>query len=190
MQSSVKQPEAMICVFAGSSAGHDPQLAETVKQFGRMMAARNIGLVYGGGRTGLMGAIADGVIEGGGYTVGIIPKFLENIEIAHQGLSELVITDSMHERKSRMYDLADRFIVLPGGYGTMEEMFEVITWCQLKLMQKPITLFNYEEFWSPMLTMINLSSEAGFIRPYQLGLVDVRDNLDALADMLEQPENP
>ena len=174
-----------LCVFAGSSAGHDPLLVDIVKRIGAMVAARNIGIVYGGGRTGLMGAIADGAIEAQGYVHGIIPQFLENLEVAHQGITDLTITTTMHERKTIMYDEGDAFLVLPGGFGTMEEVMEIITWRQLKSHNKPIMLFNYEGYWDSLITMWHQASEAGFIRPPQLNLADSVDDLDGLADFLD-----
>ena len=135
-----------LCVFAGSASGHDPELTDVVRKVGVMMAARGIGLVYGGGRTGLMGAIADGALSGDGYVHGIIPKFLENLEVGHTGCTTLTITKDMHERKTMMYDEADAFLALPGGFGTMEEILEIITWRQLRSHQKPIFVFNHKGY--------------------------------------------
>lgn len=175
-----------LCVFAGSSAGHDPALIDVVKRIGAMAAARDIGIVYGGGRTGLMGAIADGSTEAQGYVHGIIPQFLETLEVAHQGITDLTITTTMHERKTIMYDEGDAFLVLPGGFGTMEEVMEIITWRQLKSHNKPIMMFNYEGYWDSLITMWHQASEAGFIRPQQLSLADSVEDLDGLADFLDQ----
>jgi len=178
-----------ICVFAGSSKGHDPAYIEMAYRIGAMIAARGLGLVYGGGRTGLMGAIADGATEKGGHVHGIIPRFLDTLEIAHQGISQLTITETMHERKTIMYESSDAFLALPGGFGTMEEVLEIITWRQLSVHDKPICLFNPDGFWDHLMTMFHLSSEAGFIRPHQLNLVDGMDSLDALADHLDHLSN-
>ena len=174
-----------LCVFAGSSAGQDPLLVDLVKRIGAMAAARGIGIVYGGGRTGLMGALADGATDAQGYVHGIIPKFLENLEVAHQGVSDLTITTTMHERKTIMYDEGDAFLVLPGGFGTMEEVMEIITWRQLKSHNKPIMLFNYEGYWDSLISMWHQASEHGFIRPAQLNLADSIDDLDGIADFLD-----
>ncbi|XDZ66794.1 TIGR00730 family Rossman fold protein [Alphaproteobacteria bacterium LSUCC0684] len=174
-----------ICIFAGSSKGHDPAHVDHAWRIGAMIAARGLGMVYGGGRTGLMGAVADGATENGGQVHGIIPRFLDTLEIAHQGISKLTITETMHERKTIMYDASDAFLALPGGFGTMEEVLEIITWRQLKVHDKPICLFNADGFWDHLVTMFHLSSEAGFIRPHQLNLVASADSLDALADHLD-----
>jgi len=175
-----------LCIFAGSSLGHDDALAQNVNRIGGMMAARGIGLVYGGGRTGLMGAIADGITDAGGYAHGIIPRFLETLEVAHQGIKDLTITETMHERKTIMYEEGDAFLVLPGGFGTMEELMEIITWRQLKSHNKPIMLYNYDGFWDPLMAMWHISSEKGFIRSAQLGLADSVDDLDGIGDFLDR----
>jgi len=174
-----------ICVFAGSSPGYDPAYAEMAYRIGGMVAARGMKIVYGGGRTGLMGAVADGATENGGPVHGIIPRFLDTLEIAHQGISELTLTESMHERKTIMYEQSDAFLALPGGYGTMEEVLEIVTWRQLKVHNKPVLLFNPKGFWDHLITMFHLSSEAGFIRAHQLNLIDSVDSFDALADWLD-----
>ena len=175
-----------LCIFAGSSSGHDPELVECVKRIGGMIAARDIGVVYGGGRTGLMGAVADGAIESGGYVHGIIPKFLETLEVAHEGISDLTVTTTMHERKTIMYEEGDAFLVLPGGYGTMEEVMEILTWRQLKSHNKPIMMFNYNGFWDGLISMWHHASESGFIRPLQLNLADSIDDIDGVGDFLDK----
>lgn len=175
-----------ICVFAGASKGHDAELPEIVRRIGGMAAAREIGIVYGGGRTGLMGALAGSTLEAGGYVHGVIPQFLSTLEIAHEGLNELNITDDMHQRKQIMYGESDAFLALPGGYGTMEEVMEIITWRQLKLHNKPIFLFNYQGFWSNLMAMWSHASEQGFINPIQLGLADSLETLDDVADCFDR----
>lgn len=175
-----------ICVFAGSAAGHDPELVELVRRIGGMAAVRKIGVVYGGGRTGLMGAIADGTLDAGGYVHGVIPTFLENLEVAHQGVSKLTVTENMHQRKTIMYDDCDAFLVLPGGFGTMEEVMEVITWRQLKTHNKPIYMFDHKGYWKNLMSMWHHASEQGFIKPMQLGLADSLDDLDDVADCFDQ----
>jgi uncharacterized protein (TIGR00730 family) len=181
-----EKPMLKICVFAGSSSGHDAELMEITRRIGGMAAARNIGVVYGGGRTGLMGAIADGALEAGGFVHGIIPKFLATLEVAHEGVSELTITDDMHQRKKIMHDNSDAFLALPGGFGTMEETMEAITWRQLRSHNKPIFMFDYKGFWDNLLSMWHHSSEQGFIKPAQLGLVDSLDTLDDVADCFDR----
>ena len=174
-----------ICIFAGSASGHDPSLSEATHKIGIMAAARGHGVVYGGGRTGLMGAVADGALSQGGYVHGIIPKFLENLEVGHTGCTTLTITQDMHERKTQMYEEADAFLARPGGFGTMEEVLEIITWRQLRSHNKPIYLYNHNGYWQSMITMWNEASEAGFIKPSQLGLVESLDDLDQVADMFD-----
>jgi len=122
-----------ICVYCGSSSGSHPDYTENARAFGTEMARRGIGLVYGGGKVGLMGTVADAVLAAGGQAMGVIPRQLVELEVAHAGLSELVVVDTMHQRKTRMYELSDAFVALPGGFGTMDEMFEMLTWAQLGL---------------------------------------------------------
>ena len=143
-----------ITVFMGSASGHDPAHLQTATQFGRDLAAAGIGLVYGGGRVGLMGAVADAVVAGGGETVGVIPRHLADKEIAHPGLSTLEVVESMHVRKQRMAELADAFVVLPGGAGTLDEFFEIVTLIQTEKIRKvPIVLFG-KAYWSGLTDFI------------------------------------
>ena len=174
-----------VCVFAGSSSGGDPELADLARQLGAMAAARGVGIVYGGGRIGLMGALADGATAEGGHVHGVIPQFLETLEIAHQGVSKLTITETMQQRKSTMYEDSDAFIALPGGYGTMEELLEIITHRQLKLHNKPILIFNRNGYWDNLVAAFHSASEAGFIRAPHLELFQVADSLDELGDFLD-----
>ncbi|HCD48836.1 MAG TPA: TIGR00730 family Rossman fold protein [Alphaproteobacteria bacterium] len=174
-----------VCVFAGSSPGVDADHAAISNQMGAMMAARGIGLVYGGGRIGLMGSIADGASNEGGFVHGIIPQFLETLEVAHQGVTELTITETMQERKTLMYEASDGFIALPGGFGTMEELMETITQRQLKIHNKPIVIFNHKGYWDGLISMFDASSRDGFVRPHQLNLFDVMESLDQIGDFLD-----
>lgn len=178
-----------IGVFAGSSAGIEPEYAGLARRIGGMVAARGLGVVYGGGRIGLMGAVADGATAEGGFVHGIIPRFLETLEVGHQGISELTITETMQQRKSLMYQESDAFLALPGGFGTMEELLEIITQRQLKLHNKPIAVFNQGGFWDQILAMFGHASERGFIRPPHLGLVDSINSIDAIGDFLDQLAN-
>ena len=175
-----------ICVFAGASAGNDPEFATLARQLGAMAAARGIGLVYGGGRIGLMGALADGARAEDGYVHGVIPRFLETLEVAHQGVSKLTITETMHQRKATMYDDSEAFVALPGGFGTMEELLEVITQRQLKLHNKPIVIVNQDGFWDLLVAAFQSVSEAGFIRAPHLELYRVVASLDELGDFLDE----
>ena len=136
-----------LCVYCGSSPGHDPSYRKAARALGGELLARDLGLVYGGASVGLMGTIADTVIEGGGEVIGVIPEALQDREVAHAGLTDLQVVDSMHDRKRRMVDLADGFVALPGGLGTLEELFEVLTWAQLGLHDDPCGLLNVEGFY-------------------------------------------
>jgi uncharacterized protein (TIGR00730 family) len=156
---------ARVCVFCGSNVGSDPSFVDAAARLGTAMAAREIGLVYGGGNVGLMGVVADAVLAGGGEVVGVMPDFLVRAEIAHRGLTRLIEVDSMHGRKARMADLADGFIALPGGYGTLDELAEALTWTQLGLQEKPVVLLDVAGFWAPLLSFFDAAVDHGFIRP-------------------------
>lgn len=152
-----------ICVFCGANPGQRPGYQSAARRLGKDLADRGIGLVYGGGNVGLMGTIADACLEAGGYVIGVIPQSLVDREVAHRGLSDLRIVASMHERKAMMAELADAFIAMPGGFGTFEEWFEVITWAQLGLHLKPCGLLNTEHYYDPMLSLIDHAVDEGFI---------------------------
>ncbi|HET8809811.1 MAG TPA: TIGR00730 family Rossman fold protein, partial [Flavobacteriaceae bacterium] len=142
-----------IAVFCGSSVGNDPKISEDAYELGKIMAQRKITLIYGGSKLGLMGQVAKGVLENGGKAIGVIPGFLKTKEVAHEGLTELIVTKNMHDRKLKMQELSDGMIALPGGFGTMEEFFEILTWAQLGLHQKPIGLLNSASFYDDLLRM-------------------------------------
>ena len=131
-----------ICVFSGAAPGHDPIYAKAAYDLGRLIASHGMGVVYGGGRSGLMGRVADGAIDSGGHVIGIIPKFLDNVEISHEGVTKLHVIDTMHQRKEMMYAESDAFVVLPGGLGTLDETMEITTWRQLNLHKKPVIILN------------------------------------------------
>jgi len=154
-----------ICVYCGSSPGNDPAFLEAADHLGTTLAANNIGLVYGGASIGLMGAVADATLRHGGEVHGVMPRSLADKEISHPSLTELIVTESMHERKTVMADLADGFIALPGGLGTFEELFEIWTWAQLGFHQKPIGVLNSQNFFDPLLAFLDQSSSAGFVKP-------------------------
>jgi len=160
-----------ICVFCGSSAGSRPAYRQAAEAVGRLIGRRGIELVYGGGRVGLMGAVADAALAEGGRVVGVIPQALANKEIAHAGLSKLHIVGSMHERKFLMADLSDAFVALPGGFGTWEEFFEVLTWSQLGIQRKRCGLLNVEGYYDPLLAMVERATSDGFIREAHTGLM-------------------
>jgi uncharacterized protein (TIGR00730 family) len=151
------------------------------------MAARGVGLVYGGGRLGLMGAIADAVMAGGGEVVGIIPQSLVRAELAHPGLTSLEVADSMHSRKARMAELSDGFIALAGGFGTFEELLEVLTWNQLGFIRKPVVLFDVEGFYAPLVDMFAAAAAAGFIRPEHAALAQRATTVDEVLALATAP---
>jgi uncharacterized protein (TIGR00730 family) len=158
-------------VFCGSSAGVRPQYAAAAQELGRTLAGQDLGLVYGGAEVGLMGAVADAVIGAGGEAIGVIPRQLVDREIAHRSLADLRIVGSMHERKALMTELCDAFVVLPGGSGTLDELFEAFTWSQLGIHDKPIGLLDVEGYWAPMLSFLDHAVAEGFLR------ADHRDSL-------------
>jgi len=160
-----------VCVFSGSSFGAKPVYADAAAGLGREIAARGIGLVYGGGSVGLMGVVADAVLAAGGEVIGVIPRALATKEIAHQGLADLRVVASMHERKALMTELADGFVALPGGFGTFDELFEAITWAQLGLHQKPIALLDVGGYFGPLLALLDRATEERFVRVEHRALV-------------------
>jgi uncharacterized protein (TIGR00730 family) len=176
-----------VAVFCGSSFGNDPAYAEAAALTGRTLAERGIAVVYGGGHVGLMGAVADAAIDAGGKVIGVIPRQLDDRELAHHGLTELHVVESMHERKAMMAELSDAFIALPGGAGTLEEIAEQWTWAQLTIHSKPCGFLDVAGFWSPMRQMLDGMVSAGFVRAEQSGIVSFSDDLNALLGMLETP---
>ena len=166
-----------ICVFCGSNFNGDPQLLAAVNDLAQQLVKQEITLVYGGGRVGVMGLLADEVLKNGGKVIGVIPEFLMNKEVGHVGLTELIVTENMHERKQMMADLSDGVITLPGGYGTMEEFFEVLTWLQLGLHHKPIGLLNVGGFYNPLLTQLDVMVEHKFLKPINRDLVLSNDKV-------------
>ncbi|WP_445487274.1 LOG family protein [Niallia sp. 03133] len=153
-----------IAVFCGSSNGASPIYLESAKALGKELAKREIELVYGGSCVGLMGAVADAVLHEGGKATGVLPHFLAEKEIAHKGITNMIVVDSMHERKAKMAELADGFITLPGGAGTLEEFFEIFTWAQLGLHQKPCGIFNINHYYEPLIRLIHHMADAGFLQ--------------------------
>jgi uncharacterized protein (TIGR00730 family) len=178
-------PARAICVFAGSSPGNDPALLEAASALGRALIARDYGLVYGGASIGLMGRVADTVLSAGGQVIGVMPDFLAAQEIAHRGLTELKITSSMHERKDMMASLAEGFIALPGGFGTLEEFFEVITWAQLGLHTKPCGLLNVNGYYDSLLRFLDTAVENRLLRRENREMVLVAPTADALLDRMQ-----
>jgi uncharacterized protein (TIGR00730 family) len=161
------------CVFCGSAPGNDPRFVEAATAVGTALAQAGHELVYGGGRTGLMGALADAAVAAGGRVIGIIPQQLEDREVAHRGISDLRIVGSMHERKALMAELSDGFIALPGGFGTFEEFCEAVTWVQLGIQQKPCLLANLAGYYDPLVGQFDHGRESGFISPANREIVRV-----------------
>lgn len=175
-----------VCVFCGSRTGTRPEYAATARAVGEAVARRGMTLVYGGGDIGLMGEVANAATAAGGRVVGIIPRHLLRKEVAHQGLAELLVVDSMHVRKAQMNALSDGFIVLPGGYGTWEEWFETVTWAQLGLHRKPCGVLNGDGFYDPMLAMVDRAVAEGFVDPEQRRLIIDAEEIEALLDAMER----
>jgi uncharacterized protein (TIGR00730 family) len=175
-----------ICVFCGSSEGFRPIYADTARALGRALVDRGLGLVYGGGNVGLMGIVADAVMQSGGEVIGVIPEALVERELAHGDVTQLIVVSSMHERKAKMAELADAFIAMPGGYGTFEEFCEIITWAQLGLHRKPCGILNVDRYYDPLLKLFDHAVAEGFLRPTNRLLViqesDPRRLLDTLAN--------
>lgn len=153
-----------ICVYCGSSLGSNPEIAKQAHQFGKIMAENGHRLIYGGAAIGIMGTLADAVIQHSGEVIGVMPKNLFKKEVGHQGITKLIEVNDMHERKSTMADYADVFVALPGGFGTLEELFEIITWNQIGIFDKPVIIFNYDGFYNSLIKMIDGAVSAGFIR--------------------------
>jgi hypothetical protein len=169
-----------ICVFCGSSLGLNPVFEAAAKELGKLMAAQGHTLVYGGGNIGLMGAVADAVMEHGGEVIGVIPDFLLQREVGHRGVSRLEVVNSMHERKKRMADLSHAFIAMPGGWGTLDELAEILTWRQLNLIQQPIALLNTADFFVPLLQQMRHMVDAGFLRESNLDFLMVESSPEKL----------
>ncbi len=174
-----------ICVFCGANFNNDPALTEAVEQLAEVLVSRNMSLVFGGGRVGVMGMIADAILKKGGKAIGVIPEFLLNKEVGHTGLTELHVVENMHQRKQMMNDLCDGIITLPGGFGTLEEFFEVLTWLQLGLHQKPIGILNVNGFYDFLLKQMDVMVEQRFLKPLNRELVLSSANPIELVDLME-----
>lgn len=179
-----------LCVFAGSNVGGDPAYRRAAEDLGRALVAREIDLVYGGARVGLMGVVADTVLAGGGRVIGVIPEALVAKEVAHHDLTELRIVGSMHERKAIMADLSHGFVALPGGWGTLEELFEVLTWAQLGLHRKPCGLLNANGYFDGLLAFVDHAIREGFVRPEYRAMLLVADTPAELLDHIARYEAP
>ncbi len=170
------------CVFCGSSTGGDPLYAQTATATGSMFARAGIEVVYGGGNVGLMGIVADAAIAAGGKVIGVIPASLAAREVAHDAITQLYVVDSMHERKALMNDLSNGFVMLPGGFGTFEEFCEVVTWVQLRIIDKPCIVLNAGGYYDPLLAMFDRANASGFINDRNRAIVEVVETVDALAE--------
>ncbi|MDO8226822.1 hypothetical protein BSBH6_03420 [Bacillus subtilis] len=179
-----------ICVFAGSNPGGNEAYKRKAAELGTYMAEQGIGLVYGGSRVGLMGAIADAIMENGGTAIGVMPSGLFSGEVVHQNLTELIEVNGMHERKAKMSELADGFIAMPGGFGTYEELFEVLCWAQIGIHQKPIGLYNVNGYFEPMMKMVKYSIQEGFSNESHLKLIHSSSRPDELMEQMQNYSYP
>lgn len=174
-----------ICVFCGSSEGNNPAYKEAAIALGELLAAKDKCLVYGGGNVGLMGILADTVIKNGGEVIGVIPDFLMKREVGHLGLTELVVVKSMHERKQKMAELADGFIAMPGGFGTLEELAEIVTWIQLKLIDKPIALLNIAHYYNSLISQVETMLQNDFTSREHRAILNSAKNPEGVLEILE-----
>lgn len=174
-----------ICVYCGSSFGENPIYVETARAMGEAIAKRGDELVYGGGKVGLMGTVADAVLAAGGRVIGIMPKFLVDKEIAHKGLTELRVVDTMHNRKEMLLRISDAVIALPGGWGTYDELAEVVTWAQLGLHEKPIGVLNVNGFYNPLIAQMDHAIAEGFVRPAHRDLLIIDEDLSNLLKRID-----
>jgi uncharacterized protein (TIGR00730 family) len=184
----IKTNAHTVCVYCGSSGAVREEYKTAAKEAGVLLATRGASVVYGGGHVGLMGIVADAALSAGGHVTGIIPRHIEEREVSHTTLSELVVVDTMHERKTMMVERSDSFLILPGGFGTMDEFFEIITWRQLKLHSKPVVLANVGGFWDPLVALMQHQVREGFARAGDLSSVTVASSVEAaVSALLAQP---
>jgi uncharacterized protein (TIGR00730 family) len=173
-----------ICVFCGSAKGDNPVYADAARNLGELFAKSRHTLVYGGGNVGLMGILADSVLDNNGEVIGVIPDFLIQREVGHRGISRLEVVESMHLRKKRMADLSDAFIALPGGWGTLDELAEILTWRQLGLVRQPVALLNVNKFFDPLLGQMRTMVKEGFLRPENMEILLIEESPSAILDRL------
>ncbi len=183
---TTKKPNTMkrITVFCGSSLGNNDIYQLQATLLGKTLAKQNIELVYGGAKIGLMGAVAEGALNSGGKVIGVLPKFLRSKEIAHEGLTQLILVDSMHERKTKMNELSDGVIALPGGFGTLEELFEMLTWGQLGLHQKPIAILNINGFYDSLMALLQTMVDKGLLKEVNQKMLLTSDNINDLLNKM------
>lgn len=174
-----------ICVYCGSNFNGDSNLLKAIEDFAKTMATQNITLIFGGGSVGVMGVLANEILKSGGKAIGIIPQFLMDKEVGHTGLTELIITENMHQRKQKMIDLAEGFVILPGGFGTLEELFEVLTWLQLGLHGKPIGVLNIDGFYDPLFAQMDLMVKNKFVKQINRDLVFNETDAEVLVNKMK-----
>ncbi len=175
-----------ICVFCGSSTGSEEVYKTQTKKFGQLISKNDLTMVYGGGKVGLMGILADAVIKSGGKSIGVIPQSIVDLEIAHDNLTELFVVDSMSERKIKMTELSDAFVALPGGFGTLDELAEVLTYNQLRIIDKPVGLLNVKGYFDPLIQFFNHAVEEKFVREEHRNNIFISDNATELLEMLKE----
>lgn len=175
-----------VCVYCGSNFNGDPELRNAIKQLADVLVKQDIKLVYGGGSVGVMGVIADDVLQSGGSVTGVIPQFLMDKEVGHKSVTEMIITENMHQRKQKMADLSDGFIILPGGFGTLEEFFEVLTWLQLGLHNKPIGVLNVGGFYDPLFAQMEMMVKSRFLKPANRDLVFNEADAETLVNKMDE----
>ncbi|PAC30528.1 TIGR00730 family Rossman fold protein [Flectobacillus sp. BAB-3569] len=179
-----------ILVYCGASVGFDEIYKNTAIAAGKLLVEKNKTLVYGAGSVGIMGIIADAVLENGGEVIGVIPSFMEKFEVQHKGLTQIHIVETMHQRKQLMAEISDAVVALPGGWGTLDELFEILTWKQLGLHQMPVGLLNVNGFYDPLIEMIHKMVKEGFLKQTNLDMLMIDDNLESLINRMEQAEYP
>ena len=183
-------PARRVAVYCGSASGNDPAYLAEARALGAAIAAAGLGLVYGGATVGLMGAVADAALAGGAEVIGVLPDVLADKEIAHTGLTRLELVSSMHQRKARMAELADAFLILPGGYGTLEELLEVVTWAQLRLHSKPCILINTAGYWDGLLTFLDTAVATGFLKPNNRALLRAVAHANEAVKIMVDAQSP
>ena len=179
-----------IAVFCGSSPGYDPSYCASAEELASFLVSRKIKIVFGGGKIGVMGALAEACLQNEGEIVGVIPKFLTHKEVVHTGLTELILTDNMHQRKAIITELSDAYIILPGGYGTMEEFFEVLTWAQLGLHSKPIGILNVDGFYNALIQQVDSMVDNGFLKEENKRMILISDSIEDLFTQLKEYQAP
>jgi uncharacterized protein (TIGR00730 family) len=179
-----------IAIFCGSGNGNNPIYTETAFELGRILANDRVSIIYGGSKLGVMGAVAEGSLQNGGHVIGVIPYFLRTKEVAHEQLSEMIVVDTMHERKMKMHELSDGIIALPGGWGTMEELFEMMTWGQLGLHPKPIGILNVNGFYDSLVSLMDKMTEEAFLLPVYRNMLLIEENIESLLERMRNYEVP